>query len=458
MAAEQAGSAAAGVVDPATGCIALDAPPTWTPSGRARARLLDARRVLTVCHRDPEADALGSALGLALALEDAGHAVTPVCADVVPAMYGFMPRIDRFRAGPDPDARPTTSSWSATAASCSASVGSSTTTPSCSPACPSSTSTITAPTRGFGASTGSTPARPPTCEMVTLLLPRLGVPLDALDGDIAADLMAGLVIDTATFQHPNATPRTLRVAGELRAAGAPLSDISRRIYRTKPNAQLQLFGRVLARLETAPTAASSGRRLPRGLAEAAAVPAMSEGLIDLLAQSEAGDVAILFKDQGDQTRISVRTRDGGVDAIALTGAFGGGGHARAAGATIDAAARRWRAPTRPGAGGAPRRLSCRDAADGSQGAAGGPRIDGILVVGKPHRPHLARRGRHRAPAHRRPAGGPRRHAGPVRRGRPAGLPGPRHAHGGVPPRGREGLPRGGRPRRLAPRPTTSTAS
>ena len=52
---------------------------------------------------------------------------------------------------------------------------------------------------------------------------------------------------------------------------------------------------------------------------------MSEGIIDLLAQSEGGDVAILFKDQGDQTRISVRTRDGGVDAIALTGAFGGEG-------------------------------------------------------------------------------------------------------------------------------------
>ena len=61
---------------------------------------------------------------------------------------------------------------------------------------------------------------------------------------------------------------------------------------------------------------------------------MSEGLIDLLAQSETGEVAILFKDQGEQTRLSVRTRDGGVDAIALTGAFGGGGHARAAGATL----------------------------------------------------------------------------------------------------------------------------
>ena len=57
-------------------------------------------------------------------------------------------------------------------------------------------------------------------------------------------------------------------------------------------------------------------------------------MIDLLAQSETGEVAILFRDQGPQTRISVRTKDGGVDATVLTGAFGGGGHARAAGATL----------------------------------------------------------------------------------------------------------------------------
>ena len=81
------------------------------------------------------------------------------------------------------------------------------------------------------------------------------------DGALAANLMAGVVIDTANFQHPNMTPRTLRVASELVAAGAPLSDTARRLYRTKPNGQLQLFGRVLARLETALDGRSSGRPL-----------------------------------------------------------------------------------------------------------------------------------------------------------------------------------------------------
>ena len=50
---------------------------------------------------------------------------------------------------------------------------------------------------------------------------------------------------------------------------------------------------------------------------------------------QAAEVAIVFKQAGPaDTRISVRTKPGGVDATVLTGAFGGGGHARAAGATV----------------------------------------------------------------------------------------------------------------------------
>ena len=66
------------------------------------ARIRGARNVLAVCHENPEADALGSALAVALAVEELGGRATPVCADVPPAMYDFMPRINLFRQDPDP--------------------------------------------------------------------------------------------------------------------------------------------------------------------------------------------------------------------------------------------------------------------------------------------------------------------------------------------------------------------
>ena len=179
------------------------------------------------------------------------------------------------------------------------------------------------------------PAAAATCEMVTLLALRLGLPLDVGDGAMATALMAGIVMDTATFAHPNSTPRTLAVSAALVEAGAPLSDISRRLYRSKPAAQLRLFGRVLDRLETF----DGGRvvastLLDADLAATGTQPPQSEGIIDLLAQAEEAEVAILFKEADATTRISVRTKPGGVDATVLTGVFGGGGHARAAGATV----------------------------------------------------------------------------------------------------------------------------
>ena len=145
-------------------------------------------------------------------------------------------------------------------------------------------------------------------------------------------------MDTSTFAHPNATPRTLAVSAALVAAGAPLSDISRRLYRSKPDGQLRLFGRILDRLRVADGGLVIYSSLEDAdLAATGTSRAHSEGLIDLLAQSETAEVAILFKEGGPtSTRVSVRTKPGGVDATVLTGAFGGGGHARAAGATVDA--------------------------------------------------------------------------------------------------------------------------
>ncbi len=191
---------------------------------------------------------------------------------------------------------------------------------------------------GFGAVDWIDPRAAATCEMTTLLAVRLGVPLDAAGGQLATSLIAGLVIDTATFQHPNTTPRTLRVAAELVAAGAPLYESSRRLYRTKPNRQLKLFGIVLARLDASPDGRLVWSRLEDAdLVATGGEPADSEGLIDLLSQSASAEIAILFKEAGAQTRLSIRTRDGGVDATRLAGTWGGGGHARAAGATVPAA-------------------------------------------------------------------------------------------------------------------------
>ena len=297
-------------------------------------RLSSARRVLAVGHENPDADTLGSTLAVCRIVERAGGVATAVFSDPVPPLYDFLPGTSRARTDPDPsiDYDLLVVSDCGALDRIGAVVGRH---PELFERLPRMILDHHASNDGIGPLDWIEPASAATCEMTTLLATRLGVPLGIDDGALAAELMSGIVMDTATFAHPNATPRTLAVSAALVEAGAPLSDISRRLYRTKPDAQLRLFGRVLDRIETA----GGGRIIHSSLYDAdleatGAIAPHSEGIIDLLAQSEHAEVAILFKEAGDGTRLSVRTKPGGVDATVLTGAFGGGGHARAAGATI----------------------------------------------------------------------------------------------------------------------------
>jgi phosphoesterase RecJ-like protein len=297
-------------------------------------RLRAARNVLAVGHENPDADTLGASLAVCRLVERAGGRASAVFADPIPPLYDFLPDVGRARTDPDPD----TAYDLLVVSDCGTldRIG------AVRDRHPELFERLPRIVIDHHASNDATsdhdwiePGAAATCEMVTLLAARLGVPLDEGDAALATQLMAGIVMDTATFAHSNATPRTLVVSAALVEAGAPLSDISRRLYRSKPDVQLRLFGRVLDRLATA----ARGRIIYSTLLDAdleatGAIAPHSEGIIDLLAQAEEADVAIVFKEAREGTRISVRTKPGGVDATVLTGAFGGGGHARAAGATI----------------------------------------------------------------------------------------------------------------------------
>jgi phosphoesterase RecJ-like protein len=297
-------------------------------------RVATARSVLAIGHENPDADALGAALAVAMIVEARGGRATVAASDPVPALYGFLPGVGAVRTDPEPGAAYDL----VVLCDCGelARVGAiRERNEALFAATPLLTIDHHASNDGSGDLAWIDPVAAATCEMVALLAVRLAVPLVSGDGALASLLAAGIVMDTATFAHPNATPRTLRVAAALVEAGAPLSDISRRLYRTKPDAQLALFGRVLARLERLADGlvVASAMELA-DLAATGALSEHSEGIIDLLAQAETAEVALLLKEKGAETRVSVRTKPGGVDATALCGTWGGGGHARAAGASL----------------------------------------------------------------------------------------------------------------------------
>jgi phosphoesterase RecJ-like protein len=297
-------------------------------------RLRSARRVLAVGHENPDADTLGATLGVVRIVESFGATADPVCTDPVPELYDFISGVERFRTDPEPDA-PYDLVVISDCGSLERVGDVGVRHKDLFDRLPRVIIDHHASNDADGTADWIDPDAAATCELVTILAARLGVPLDADDGALAEALMAGIVMDTATFAHPNATPRTLVVSAALVEAGAPLADISRRLYRTKPDAQLRLFGLVLGRLQTTDDGRIAWSTVTDAdYAATGADRAHSEGIIDLLSQADRAEVTILFKQAGDETRLSVRTRPNGVDATVLTGAFGGGGHARAAGATV----------------------------------------------------------------------------------------------------------------------------
>jgi phosphoesterase RecJ-like protein len=296
------------------------------------AALLAAERITAFCHENPDADTLGAALAIALAGRRLGKQTEVVSADPPPPFLAFMPGVEQVRRAPqlEPDvavivdagemhrigaAHTENGDWLARARVVNIDHH------------------VSNP--GYGAAAWIDPDAAATCEMVTLMLPELGV---ALDAELAMALLAGIVQDTHTFAHPNATPRTLRVAAELVEAGAPLAAINRAIYADKPFSTLALWGMILAgigeRLDGRIVHASMTTEM---LAATGEEPSASEGFVDLLGSTRSADVTILFKEaKPGETRVSVRTT-ARADAVAIAAAFGGGGHARAAGCTVAAA-------------------------------------------------------------------------------------------------------------------------
>jgi phosphoesterase RecJ-like protein len=288
-----------------------------------------ATRITVICHENPDADTLGSALALRMAAERLGKQAEVVAADPVPPALLFLPLAAEVRSTPalEPDVAVVTdgppSRTGAVARDCADWLAR---------ARIVNVDHHVSNDGGEAAEAWVDADAAATCEMVALLMPDLGV---AIDADIATVLLAGIVQDTHTFAHPNATPRTLRVAADLVEAGAPLSAIHRSIYADKPFSTLALWGRILA----GATERRDGRIVfatmtAAMLTETETEPVASEGFIDLLASTKTADITILFKEaDASGIRVSIRT-SARADAVAITSTFGGGGHARAAGCTV----------------------------------------------------------------------------------------------------------------------------
>jgi phosphoesterase RecJ-like protein len=288
--------------------------------------------VALACHVNPDADALGSMLGLAAFLRERG--VTAVCG--VPNEPLELPRWASMLPGADaivePSAFPRDPDVMVTCdcASWDRLVG-------LAASAERARELIWIDHHRSNDGRGTVrivdPAASSTCELVFRLVEAIGGPMPTAT---AIALYAGLVTDTGRFQYEATTPETLRIAASLREHDFDHARLVQALYEDNGRAYLELVGTALQRLAFVPDDDLIWTYLTQAdLTSAGVHPAETDDLIDVIRTDRDADVAVLVKQQKDgRFKVSMRSR-GRHDLAAVAASFGGGGHRLAAGFTSD---------------------------------------------------------------------------------------------------------------------------
>lgn len=300
--------------------------PEWD---KALAAVSNCSSVLLLAHVTPDADALGSALGLGLALQSLGKKVQVSVGEdnfQVPSSLSFLPGIHLIRA---PEALDTTDLVISCDVSSDARLG--TALEILQAAKVSIAIDHHASFTGFGTIHLVDPGAAATAELVLEFIDRLEVELTS---EIASAIYAGLSTDTGSFKFQSTTAHTLRMAARLVDAGIDNSNLSRLLFDDEPLAALVMMGEAVSRAELLPDAANGAGLVytsltlsqRNGLPELAA-----EQIIEALRRTSEAEVAAVFKQADDgHWRGSLRSKTS-VDVGAVALALGGGGHKYASG-------------------------------------------------------------------------------------------------------------------------------
>ncbi|MEZ0609676.1 bifunctional oligoribonuclease/PAP phosphatase NrnA [Fibrella sp. WM1] len=294
-------------------------------------------RILITTHQNPDADAMGSSLGLAGYLRQKGHSVTVVTPTDYPQNLAWMPGNDEVLAF-DEKQRTQVEALMAEA------------------------DTIFCldfsaldRIRDLGPMVRQARARKvmidhhlepenfadlaywdtkaaATAQLIFTLIEQLGDG-SLIDADIAACLYAGLMTDTGSFRHSNTTPEVHRIAAALLERGIDVSQIHRLIFDGVSLDKLRLLGYILnEKLRVLPQYKFAYITLSVDeLRRFRSKTGDTEGIVNYALSVEGVVAAAILIDRGEEIRLSFRSVGDFSVRDLVHAHFNGGGHKNAAG-------------------------------------------------------------------------------------------------------------------------------
>lgn len=293
----------------------------------------DARRVLCVCHRNPDGDAMGSLLGIGLLIEQAfpGKQVQFHCVDPVPETFLFLPAAVRVLPPPVQ----LQAGDMAVFVDCAE---------------PKLTEMATTHPRLFDGTYPSVmfdhhpsnpkfgtvnflePTAASTCEIIVQFADSLGWQIRT---DIATCLLTGVYTDTGGLLHSNTTPQVYRTVARLLRAGARQQLIVTSVFRTAKISSLKLWGRVLEKIGVSEEGGAVSAVTESDFRATGADYADLAGAIDYVNAVPGMRFSLVLSERAGKVKGSLRTLRDDVDVSEMAGRLQGGGHKKAAGFAVD---------------------------------------------------------------------------------------------------------------------------
>ncbi len=283
-------------------------------------------KVALFCHVRPDGDALGSALGLKLALKSLGVVAEVFCDDIVPTRFYFLEEIKTVKRGFS-----LSDGYSALIAVDCAEINRLGDFAKCFDEFKNTYSIDHHISNTRFATVNYVVDCASNSENVYDLITELGVEINK---ELAELLAMGIVTDTGNFKHNSVRAKTFSVASVLREKGADFNKIVYNTFTKQTKARAKLHGLVTSKIRYfLDDKLAVITVTQKDLETTGATKDETEGFIDFVMGIDTVEVgASVMEIASNKYKISLRSKTVDVNAVAST--FGGGGHHCASGCQI----------------------------------------------------------------------------------------------------------------------------
>ena len=301
-------------------------------------RLNQSKRVFVATHIHPDGDAVGALIAMGLALEALGKETTLYNESAIPAVYRFVPAIDRVVRYVPVTKRDFDTAVILDCGSLDR-IGEAEAWIDQVPVLINIDHHVT--NTNFGDPRLVRTGACASSEIVYDLVKALGI---SITKDMAEALYTGILTDTGSFRFSNTNRAAFRICEEMVGLGVDPFMVSQHVYGHFSMGRLKLLNLALNSIEVSTNGKLSIMSLTQEMMTSTGTqPEDTAGFINYAKRIQDVKVAVLIHEQKNGLRqrnepapyhVSLRS-DGTVDVSSIASSFGGGGHANAAGFNIE---------------------------------------------------------------------------------------------------------------------------